>query len=154
VRWQVPAAQVSPEAQAVVQFPQCRGFVWRSAQTEVVPSAQICRGALQAQAEEAQTSPARQTFPHPPQLEAEDEVFTQVPAAGGGQSATGAGSHAHAPAVQVPRPQSWPQVPQFALSVCTFTQERPHRSGCVAGHEHNPAAQVPPAGQVTLHAPQ
>jgi hypothetical protein len=154
VRWQVPAAQVSPAAQAVVQLPQCFGFVWRSAHTEVAPSAQIWRGALHTQAEEAHTSPARQTLPHPPQLEAFDDVFTQVPAAGGEQSATGAGSQAQAPAAQVPRPQSCPQVPQFALSAWRFTQARPQRSGSDAGQAQLPAVQVPPVGQVTLHAPQ
>jgi hypothetical protein len=109
---------------------------------------------MQVQVEEEQISPERQALPQPPQLDAFDEVSTQVPAAGGGQSATGAGLQTQTPAPQVPRPQSWPQVPQFALSVCVFTQEMPHRSGSDAGHEHDPPEQLAPAGQVTLHAPQ
>ena len=55
-----------------------------------------------------QTSPAMQTTPQAPQLEALEAVSTQVPVAGlAGQSATveGVVSHTHAPAAHVPSPQ-------------------------------------------------
>jgi hypothetical protein len=108
---------------------------------------------MQAHAEVEQISPERQALPHPPQLEAFDEVSTQVPAADGGQSATGDGLQAHDPALHVPRPQSCPHAPQLALLVERSTQAVPHLA-CPAGHAHWPDTQLAPVGQVTLQAPQ
>jgi len=115
VAWQDPDAQVWPAAQAVPQEPQFLGSLETSVQTVAAPVPQTCFGATQVQADEEQTSPAMQTAPHAPQLEALDAVSTQVPVAeAGGQSATveGVALHAQAAAAQVPRPQAWPQAPQ------------------------------------------
>ena len=108
VCWHAPDEQIWPAAQAFVQEPQCFGSLATSVQTVVDPSAQISRGGLQTQADCVQTSPAMQTFPQAPQLEALTAVSTQVPVVGlAGQSATVEGevSHSHAPAAHVPSPQ-------------------------------------------------
>ena len=108
VGWQVPVAQAWPAAQAVPQEPQFLGSLERSVQTAAAPVPQICFGATQVQVDEEQTSPAMQTAPQPPQLDALTAVSTQVPVAeAGGQSATveGVVLHAQAAAAQVPSPQ-------------------------------------------------
>lgn len=153
--WQVPDAQVWPAAQAVPQVPQFLGSVEVFVQTEAVPVPQTCFGELHTQVDAVHTSPAMQTFPHAPQLDALVAVSTQVPVAGTlGQSATGAGLHAQAAAWQVPSPQSWPQVPQLAVSVCLFTHRRPQVSGSATVHPQIPSVQLAPTKQDVLHAPQ
>ena len=124
-------------------------------QTAAAPVPQTCFGELHTQVDAVHTSPAMQTFPHAPQLDALVAVSTQVPVAGTlGQSATGAGLHAQAAAWQVPSPQSWPQVPQLAVSVCLFTHLRPQVSGSATVHPQIPPVQLAPAMQEVLHAPQ
>jgi hypothetical protein len=153
--WQVPDAQVWPAAQAVPQLPQFLGSVCTFVQTSAVPVPQICFGELHAQVDALQTSPGMQTTPQLPQFAPLVVVSTQVPVAGTlGQSATGAGLHAHAAAWQVPSPQSWPQAPQLAASVCLFTHLRPQASGSVTGHPQTPPEQLAPAMQDVLHSPQ
>jgi len=130
----------------------------RSAQTVEAPSAHSARGGLQTQVEEEQTSPAMQTFPQAPQLEALEEVFTQVSRVGSpfGQRTMGGdgASQVHAAPEQVPSPQEWPQAPQFAASVCTFTHENAQLTGLSGGQAQNPAEHPAPASQVMLHSPQ
>ena len=153
--WQVPDAQICPAAQAVPQLPQFLGSVEMLVQTAAVPVPQICFGELHTQADAVHTSPAMQTFPHAPQLDALVAVSTQVPVAGTlGQSETGAGLHTQAAAWQVPSPQSWPQAPQLVVSVCLFTHLRPQVSGSATVHPQIPPVQLAPAMQDVLHAPQ
>jgi hypothetical protein len=153
--WHVPPLQVWPAAQAVPQAPQFLGSVEVLVQTAAVPEPQTCFGDAHTQAEAVQTSPAMQTFPHAPQLEALVDVSRQVPVAGSlGQSATGGALHTQEAAWQVPSPQSWPQVPQFAVAVCLFTHWMPQVSGWAAGHAQSPALQLAPAMQLVLQVPQ
>jgi hypothetical protein len=63
-------------------------------------------------------------------------------------------SQVHAAPEQVPSPQEWPQAPQFAASVCTFTHWVPHSSGLSVGQAHSPSEQVPPLKQDSSHLPQ
>jgi hypothetical protein len=124
-------------------------------QTAAAPDPHTCFGATQTQAEAVQTSPAMQTVPHAPQLEALVEVSMHVPVAGSlGQSATGGASHTQEAAWQVPRPQSWPQAPQLAALVCLFTHWMPQVSGCAVGHAQSPVLQLAPAMQAVLQVPQ
>jgi hypothetical protein len=137
------------------QVPQFLGSVEVLVQTAAVPEPQICFGETHTHAEAVQTSPAMQTFPHAPQLEALADVSTHVPVAGSpGQRATGGALHTQEAAWQFPSPQSWPQVPQLAVLVCLFTHWRPQVSGCAAGHAQSPALQPAPATQAVLQVPQ
>ena len=157
VGWQVPDAQVWPAAQVVPQDPQFRGSLETSVQTVAAPVPQTCFGERQVHVDDEQTSPAMQTFPQDPQLDALEAVSTQLPRAGSsGQNATVAGvvSQTHAAAVQAPRPQACPHVPQLAASVCLFTHCSPQVSGRVDGHVQTPAAQDEPALHCTLQSPQ
>ena len=143
--WHWPETHPKPAAHAFPQVPQFRSSVDRLVQTsEGSPALQVVFGARHWQVEEEQTVAGVQTVPQAPQLEPLVEVSTQVPEDVGGHSATGAGAQMQEPAVQVPSPQAWPQVPQWAGSVWRFTHCTPH--GLVpAGQEQTPFVQGAPA---------
>jgi hypothetical protein len=157
VGWQVPVAQVWPAAQALPQEPQFLGSLERSVQTAAAPVPQTCLGATHVQVDEEHTSPTMQTAPQSPQLDPLEALSTQVPVvASSGQSPTVVGVvlHAHAAAVQVPRPQERPQVPQFAESFCLSTQTRLQMAGLFTGQVQLPLEQVAPTAHELLHEPQ
>ena len=58
-----------------------------------------------------------------------------------------------APALQVPVPQSLPQVPQLSGSLRVSTHRSPH-SVSPEGQMHSPSTQATPAGQDVPQAPQ
>jgi len=158
---QVPNEQVCLAAQALPQLPQFLESVEVLAHTSAgVPTLQVELGVRHWQLDAEQTWAGTQRFPQLPQFEPLVDVSTHVPEAGSlGQSATGAGLHTQVAARQVPRPQSRPQAPQLAASVCWFTHLRPQVSGWAAGHSQIgvdpvPALQLAPALQEVLHLPQ
>lgn len=151
----VPDEQVWPAGHTMPQVPQFLVSVEVLVQTAVGVPGQMVLGERHWHVDAEQTSAGTHAFPHAPQLDALVAVSTQVPVAGRlGQSATGAGLHAQAAAWQVPSPQSWPQAPQLAVSVCLFTHLRPHGSGSATVHPQTPPEQLAPAMQEVLHALQ
>ncbi|MBS1109222.1 MAG: hypothetical protein H6Q88_1214, partial [Anaeromyxobacteraceae bacterium] len=138
-----------PAAQAIPHAPQFSGSVWVFVHTsEGVPTWQVVFGGRHWQVPAEQTLAATQTMLQPPQLDPLESVFTQVSVVGSpfGQRTMGGdgASQVHAAPEQVPSPQEWPQAPQFAASVCTFTHWVPHFAGLSVGQAQSPSEQVAP----------
>ena len=63
--------------------------------------------------------------------------------------------HEHAPDEHVcPAPQAFPQIPQFALSVSTFTQPDAAHDTSPPSQLHPPETHVRPVGHIVVHVPQ
>jgi hypothetical protein len=118
--WQVPAEQLCPSRQEVVQAPQWAGSVLRSTQAplhSVSPAAQVCW-----QVPPLQVWPAAQAVPHVPQFLGSVEVLVQTAAVPEPQICFGE-THTQAEAAQTsPAMQTFPHAPQLEALVDVSTQ--------------------------------
>jgi hypothetical protein len=140
---QLPASQAAPAGQVVPGQAgvalQWAGSFRLSKQAAGEPPVQSVYPGRQMQAP-WQTWPVTHRSPQPPQLARSLPRSTHVSASGAPQAVNPVQSQA--PPLHLPRPQSWPQVPQLrgslSLSVHCPTPA-PQTSSCPAGHLQDPA---------------